>query len=54
MSFWDEHSAAEAAHAVVERLPQNGPTECADCGHVGTDVLLGVCDACFEPWETAR
>jgi len=55
MSFWDEHAKAEAAHDEARRaqLPpssQNAPARCA-CGHVGEDVILGVCGPCFDLWD---
>lgn len=50
MGFWEEHARREAAQAPPESpSAQNAPTECG-CGHVGTDVLLGVCDACAKEW----
>lgn len=63
MGFWEEHYAAEAA--VREKAPpaaqkaeaahsQNGPTQCATCPHVGTDVLLGVCNGCFAAYKAAK
>lgn len=55
MSFWDEHAKAEAAHVEAQKakLPpsaQNAPSRCV-CGHVGADVVIGVCDACFKLWD---
>jgi hypothetical protein len=48
MSFWEQHNAAELELKIAARLPQDAPMECVECGHVGTDVLLGYCAACGE------
>ena len=55
MTFWEEHEEREAVLATCQyagphdencaACAQNAPTECR-CGHVGTDVLLGICQAC--------
>lgn len=54
MDFWTQHDAAETKHVERARLPQNAPTECAFCGHFGTDVLLAVCAACAPPTRSGE
>lgn len=46
MGFWEEQAEREADELVAARLPQNAPQDCCFCGHVGTDVFLGICQKC--------
>ena len=49
MGFWEEHAEREAALAPpAPPTAQNAPTECAYCGTVDADVLLGVCAGCAD------
>ena len=45
MGFWEEQAQREAEATLEARHPQDAPAECR-CGHVGTDVLLGICEDC--------
>lgn len=61
MGFWEEHYAREAALPKPEAAQkaqaghsQNGPSKCATCPHEGTDVLLGICNACFAAYKAAK
>lgn len=51
MGFWEDwKEQAEAVRPKPERpeLPssQDAPTECQTCGHVGVDVIYGLCARC--------
>ena len=46
MTFWAQHEETELKITKQERLPQDAPAECDFCGHVGDDVILGVCAHC--------
>lgn len=57
MSFWEEHERREAkveeeaqARVVAARHPQDAPSDCAECGCHGADVMFGICAGCHARW----
>lgn len=46
MGFWEEQAQRESAELMKERLPQNAPQECEECGVVSIEVMFGSCLEC--------
>jgi hypothetical protein len=51
MGFWEEQEKRKTRPTKpVKAAPpssQNAPEACATCDHVGIDVMLGICEDCF-------